>query len=159
MKKFGWTVWGIVGFVFAPIGALFLAIGLAATYTGMFRITGDYNLFCYTFTGVGALFLLLGLAFLSKDLQRRHRLRQAYYSGNCVDAEIVSILTVPNVRVNGRNPFVIECAYTDAYGETHRYQSRYIYSFPPEDLIGRTVPVYIDRLYEDDAFVDVDSIL
>lgn len=27
MKKFGWTVWGILGFVIAPIGLLFLIIG------------------------------------------------------------------------------------------------------------------------------------
>ena len=61
--------------------------------------------------------------------------------------------------VNGRHPFVIECAHTDAYGEEHRYQSRYLYSPPRVDLIGRTVPVYVDRMNKSTGFVDVDSVL
>lgn len=28
MKKLGWTAWGIVGFIFAPIGMIFLMVGL-----------------------------------------------------------------------------------------------------------------------------------
>ena len=159
MKKFGWTVWGIVGLVFAPIGIIFLPIGLSAGNSGPLRVTGDPALFRYTFTGVGMLFLLLGSGFLFMDLRRRHRMRRAYLGGNCVDARIISVREIPNVRVNGRNPFIIECSYTDTYGEEHRYQSRYLYSLPREDLAGRTVPVYIDRMNESTGFVDVDSIL
>ena len=159
MKKFGWTVWGIVGLVFAPIGLLFLPIGWLVGNAGPFRVSGDLNAFRSTFIAMGTLFLLLGLGFLSHDLLRRHRLRQAYNGGNYVDARIVSIKVVPNVRVNGQNPFVIECSHTDAYGEEHRYKSRYLYSMPREDLIGQTIPVYIDRMNESTGFVDVDSIL
>ena len=36
MKKFGWTVWGLVGFIFAPIGLLFLLIGLLVNPVGPF---------------------------------------------------------------------------------------------------------------------------
>ena len=158
MKKFGWTVWGIVGLVFAPIGMIFLPIGLAAGRGRSFRVYGDLNMFRYTFIGMGALFLLLGLGFLMIDLRRRHRLRRAYDGGNCVDARIVSVRVIPNVNMNGRHPYVIECAYTDAYGEEHLYQSRYLYSPPREDLIGKTVPVYVDRMDESIGFVDTDAI-
>ena len=123
------------------------------------RYGGSGAVLRYTFTGVGMLFLLLGSGFLFTDLRRRHRLRRAYLGGNCVDARIISVREIPNVRVNGRNPFIIECSYTDTYGEEHRYQSRYLYSLPREDLAGRTVPVYIDRMNENTGFVDVDSIL
>ncbi len=158
MKKFGWTVWGIIGLVFAPIGILFLPIGLLVGRAGSFRVTGDLSMFRYTFIGIGGLFLVLGLGFLGHDLARRHRLRQAYYGGNCVDARIVSVKVIPNVRMNGRNPVVIECVHMDAYGEEHRYRSRYLYSLPGEDLIGKTVPVYVDRMNENTGFVDVDAI-
>ena len=159
MKKFGWTVWGIVGLVFAPIGLIFLPIGLLAGYSDSFRVSGDLTMFKSVFIAMGALFLLLGLGFLAHDLLRRYRLRQAYNSGNYVDARIVSVEKVRNVRVNGRHPFVIECSYTDAYGKEHRYTSRYLYSRPQADLIGKTIPVYVDRMNESIGFVDVDSIL
>ena len=159
MKKFGWTVWGIVGFIFAPIGLIFLLIGLLVSYAGTFRSSGDLNIFKYTFTGMGSLFLLLGLGFLLHDLLRRHRLRQAYYGGNYVDARIVSVKEIPNVRMNGRHPAVIECVYTDTYGQEHLYRSRYLYSSPRADLVGKTIPVYVDRMNERTGFVDVDALL
>lgn len=159
MKKFGWTAWGIVGLVFAPIGIVFLPIGLLAGHADSFRVSGDLKVFRYTFIAVGVLFLFLGLGFLSRDLLRRHRLRQAYAGGHYIDARIVSITVIPHVRVNGRNPFVIECSHTDAYGEEHRYKSRYLYSKPREDLIGRTIPVYVDRMNESIGFVDADAVL
>ena len=34
MKKFGWTVWGIIGMIFSPIGLTFLLIGLFAANAG-----------------------------------------------------------------------------------------------------------------------------
>ena len=159
MKKLGWTVWGILGLVFAPMGAVFLLIGLLVSGTGASRVSGDLSILKYTYISLGAFFLLLGLGFLSHDLLRRHRLRQAYYAGNFVDARIISVKEIPTVRVNRRHPFVIECSHTDAYGEEHRYKSRYLYSAPREDLIGQTVPVYVDRLDERTGFVDVDSVL
>ena len=158
MKKFGWTVWGLVGFIFAPIGLLFLLIGLLVNPVGPFLSSGDMVLFTYTFIGMGLLFLSLGLTFLYFDLRRRHRLRQAYYSGYFIDAKILAVRENLHVTVNGRHPFVIECAYTDAYGAEHLYKSRNLYSFPGEDLIGKTVPVYVDRTNEDIGFVDTDAI-
>ncbi len=159
MKKFGWTVWGIIGLIFAPIGLVFLPIGLLAGYSDSFRVSGDLVMFRFIFIAMGALFFLLGLGFLSLDLLRRHRLRQAYHSGHYVDSRIVSVEKLHNVKVNGRHPFVIECSHTDAYGQEHRYTSRYLYSRPQEDLIGKTIPVYVDRMNESIGFVDVDSIL
>ena len=159
MKKFGWTVWGIIGMIFSPIGLTFLLIGLFAANAGSFRFSGDPDLFRTVFIGMGSLFLLLGLGFLYSDLLRRHRLRQAFYGGNYVDAKILAIREVTNVRVNGRHPFVIECAWTDAYGKEHLYQSRYLYSAPGGEVVGRTVPVYVDRMNEDTGFVDVDAVL
>ena len=87
MKKFGWTVWGILGLVFAPIGFIFLPIGLMAGSFHSLRASDDLAMFKYVFIGMGTLFLLLGLGFLFGDLLRRHRLRQAYYGGNYVESQ------------------------------------------------------------------------
>ena len=157
-KKFGWTVPGIVGFVFAPIGTFFLILGILFWQNGIGRNPADPEIFLYTFCGMGALFLLSGLSFLFTDLRRRHRLRSAYYGGYCVDAAIKEIREIRSVNANGSHPVVIICSYTDSSGETHEYQSRYIYRNPGDQIINTTVPVYIDRMDERTGFVDVDAL-
>lgn len=160
MKKFGWTVWGILGFVFAPIGLLFLIIGgLVSSFNPSFRSIDDMAIFRYTFCGIGGLFFLLGAGFLFHDLRRRYRLRQAVYGGYIVDAKITDIKEIRNVNMNGSHPFVIECAYTDSSGEEHIYRSRYLYKDPGKMLTGTTIPVYVDRMNEDIGFVDVESVI
>lgn len=158
-KKFGWTVWGIIGFVFAPIGLIFLPIGLLVSSAESFQSSGDTAVFKYTFVGIGGLFLLLGLGMLIYDLLRRHRLRQAFYGGYCADAKIIRIREIRNVNINGRHPVVIECSYTGASGEEHLYRNRYLYTVPSEEMVGKTVPVYLDRMDESIGFVDVDEVL
>ena len=159
MKNFGWTTWGIVGFIFAPIGFIFLLIGFAFSTSGSFPSSSDMNVLKYTFAGMGGLFLLLGLAMLAYDLRRRNRLRQAFYGGYYVDGKITGIKEIRNVNMNGRHPVVIECSYTDSSGKEHLYQSRFLYSLPYENLIGKTVPVYLDRMDESIGYVDTDEIL
>jgi len=159
MKKFGWTVWGLVGSIFAPIGLIFLIVGLAISTTYSFRSMGDATVFRYTFCGMGGLFFLMGAGFLFYDLRRRYRLRQAFYGGIIVDAKITDIKEIRNVNMNGSHPFVIECSFTDSSGEEHIYRSRYLYKDPRNILTGDTVPVYIDRMNEEIGFVDVESIL
>ena len=78
-KRFGWTVWGIVGLVFASVSLVFIPVGLVVDAAK----PGEYGrVFLYVFVGMGAFFLILGLAFLSADLRRRYLLRRAWYGGN-----------------------------------------------------------------------------
>ena len=150
-RKMGWTVNGIVGSIFAPIGLLFtvLALILSQSETVSWRHADDSIIFFAVFGGVGGLFLILGLIFLGADLRRRHLLRRAYDGGNRVDAKII----------NGSHPRVIECAYTDASGVVHVYRSRYLYTDVTPFLTSETVPVYIDRFDENIGFVDIDAVL
>lgn len=67
--------------IFAPIGTIFLTLGILFWKSNIGQKPGDPEIFLYTFGGMGALFLLLGLGFLFIDLRRRHRLRNAYYGG------------------------------------------------------------------------------
>ena len=160
-RKMGWTVNGIVGFIFAPIGLLFtvLALILSQSETVSWRHADDSIIFFAVFGGVGGLFLILGLIFLGADLRRRHLLRRAYDGGNRVDAKIISVPEKGSVNVNGSHPRVIECAYTDASGVVHVYRSRYLYTDVTPFLTSETVPVYIDRFDENIGFVDIDAVL
>ena len=59
-KKMGWTVYGIIGFIFAPMGFLFTMIGLVVGQSGRFgRIrwkgNSDPAIFTAVFCGIGGL--------------------------------------------------------------------------------------------------------
>ena len=144
-KRYGWTVWGILGLVFIPVSVVFIPVGWIVSAAK----PGEYGRsFLYTFGGIGAFFLALGLGFLSVDLWRRHLLRRAYNGGNAVTAKVAGIRTIGNVNVNGQHPVVLECVYQ---GRT--YRSRYLYRDVPET--GTEVTVYIDRMDDRVGFVDI----
>ena len=159
-KKMGWTAKGIIGFIFTPIGALFILIAVLA-----WKLKPEWNnpigavIFQSVFGGLGLIFLFLGLVFLGLDLHRRSLLRRAYYSGNRVEAEIIRSVPQTNVNTYKGQPSVMECAYTDPSGIVHIYRSRYLFTDVTKLLTAKTVPVYIDREDDDIGFVDIDAVL
>ena len=54
-KHFGWTVYGILGYIFAPMGALFAAIGLfvGQSLNARWQSPEDPVIFRAIFCGVG----------------------------------------------------------------------------------------------------------
>ncbi len=160
-KKFGWTAIGIVGFIFTPIGLLFvlLGLGLGTAKSVSWKSPGDPVVFLAVFGGVGGLFLILGLVFLGIEFRRRSLLRRAYYGGNCVQAEILGTVTQNNVNTVNGQPRMVECAWTDDAGVVHIYRSRYLYTNVEKLLKSDTVPVYIDRDNTNVGFVDIDEVL
>ena len=160
-KKMGWTVYGILGFIFAPMGFLFLMIGLIVGQSPKTHWEGNSDPVAFTavFCGIGGLFLLLGLGFLAVDIRRRYLLRRAYEGGNCVDAQILGVVTQRNVNMPYGQPRMIEAAWTDPNGVVHIYRSRYLYTNVEKLLTSETVPVWIDRYNENIGFVDIDAVL
>ncbi len=160
-KKMGWTVYGILGFVFAPIGFLFLMIGLIVSQSGTVNWKGndDPAIFIAVFCGIGGLFLLSGSGFLAVETRRRYLLRRAWESGNCVDAQILGVVAQCNANMPYGQPRMIEAAWTDPNGVVHVYHSRYLKTDVTKLLKSGTVPVYIDRYNESVGFVDIDAVL
>ena len=166
-RKTGWTVMGIVGFIFAPIGFIFMLVSVVLRKPDILQHTGsavwkhadDPMILQAVFGSMGCLFLILGLIFLGFDLRRKMLLKRAFDGGLRVEAEITGISTVNNVKVNHRHPRVVECAYTDASGVVHIYRSRYLYTDVSKLLTSKTVPVYLDRFNENIGFVDIDAVL
>ena len=103
--------------------------------------------------------LLLGLIFLGRDLLRRRRLRIAWESGNCVEAEFLGVVTRRDVNTVNGQPRVVECAWTAPDGVVHVYRSRYLYTDVTKLLKDKKIPVYIDRYDENIGFVDIDAVL
>ena len=160
-RKMGWTVYGILGFIFAPMGFLFLMIGFIVGQSGYihWRGNGDPAIFTAVFCSIGGLFLLLGLGFLAVDIRRRYLLRRAYDGGNCVEAQILGVVTQRNVNMPYGQPRMVEAAWTDPNGVVHVYHSRYLNVDVTKLLKSATVPVYIDRYNENIGFVDIDAVL
>ena len=160
-RKMSWTVKGIIGFIFAPMGLLFVLIGwfVGKSLNFSWEYANDSVIFQSVFCGIGGLFLIIGIALLAADLWRRHLLQRAYDGGNCVEADIIGVRAQNNVNMNGRHPCVVEAAYTDPSGVVHVYRSRYLYIDVTNLLTSKTVPVYIDRFNENIGLVDIDAVL
>ena len=160
-KKMGWTAKGLIGLIFASIGAIFLPIGLVVSRSAAvsWQRRDDLTAFRAVFCGIGGLFMLIGLVFLGLELYRRYRLQRAYNEGNCVEAQILGVTAQTNVNMNGSHPRVVECAWTDDNGVVHVYRSRYLYTDVKKLLKSETVPVYIDRYDNRIGFVDIDAVL
>ena len=144
-KRYGWTVWGIVGFVFVPVSVVFIPVGFLVNAAEP-GATGQAIL--YIFCMIGTVFLLLGLGFLGHDLRRRHLMRRAYLGGNAVTAKVTGSRIVKNVNINGEHPVILDC---EVQGNV--YHSRYLYRNIPEP--GTEVTVYIDRIDDRVGFVDI----
>ncbi len=159
--KTGLTVKGIVGLVFAPMGLLFLAIGLIFTLSDSvtWQGNGDPQIFRAVFCGMGGLFLILGLLLLWSEYHRRQLLQRACDSGNCVNAEITGVVMQTNVNTMKGHPCVVECSWRDSSDVVHIYRSRYLYTDVTKLLKSTTVPVYIDPYNENVGYVDIDAVL
>lgn len=159
-KKYGWTAKGILACVFIPMGLIFFPLGLILWACKAGKDPDDPQIFLYVFGGMGLAFLLTGLALLAADLRRRAKMRRAYEGGYYVTAKISGVKTQYNVNMNGRNPMMVECHYTDPdTGIAHIWYSRYLYTDVSDLLTSDEVPVYIDRMDDSVGFVDIDAVL
>lgn len=159
-KKYGWTVKGLLGMIFGPLGFLFLVLGVLLWYFKAGENPDDPQIFLFVFGGEGAAFFLVGMGLLLADLRRRALLRRAYEGGYYVMAKIAGVSAQRHVTMNGRNPSQVECHYTDpSTGVAHVYYSRYLYISVEDLLLSDEVPVYIDRMDDRVGFVDIDAVL
>ena len=158
MKQTGWTEKGIIGLIFAPLGLIFLIVGLLAHAS--IAQPDERLAFLICFVGIGGVFFAMGLALLLIDLRRRARLRAAYEGGHCVMGKVAGFRVNTRVHVNGMHPTVMEVHWTDPdTGTVHVYFSRYLYVNVEDLLTGDEVPVYIDRDDPKVGFVDIDAVL
>ena len=158
-RKYGWTEKGILGFIFSPLGLVFLAVGIAVVQSD--TLDAEERLaFLICFVGVGALFLLTGAVLLLMDLRRRAAQRAAYEGGHYVMGKVAGYRTNERVNMNGSHPVTVEVHYADPdTGVVHVYYSRYLYVNVGDLLLSDEVPVYLNRGDSRIGFVDIDAVL
>lgn len=146
----------IAGIVFSCVGALFLVIGIALS----FSMNGkDAAVFLLAFGGIGLIFLVVGLIFLIVKIKKKLLCNRLLQSGNYIMAEISEVNVNYNVTINGRSPYVVECRYQDMAGNVHIFASRCLY-FNPEPLLqSQMVKVYVEGDNYKHYYVDIDEIL
>jgi len=158
------SVFGLLGAIFAPLGLLFFLIGavvalLLRTHPEQFSVEGNAAVFQWTFGGIGLLFLLLGLGFLYSAFAKVRMQKRIYEAGHSVLADFVGVTQEMNVSINGIHPFLAELHYTDEFGVQHVYRSRRLMSDPTAQLSGLQIPVYLDNDDPENYYVDLDSVL
>ncbi len=93
--------WGIVGFVFALLGSIFTFVGIVLTIAIVTAFVG------IPFALFGMLFLVGGGAALYYTYQKAQKTIQVLREGEAVEGQIMNLEQNYNVRINGRNPWVI----------------------------------------------------
>ena len=68
MKQYGWTEKGIIGGIFAPLGLIFLVVGLL--FNAHIRAPDERLAFLVCFVGIGGVFLAVGLILLGMEMRR-----------------------------------------------------------------------------------------
>ena len=86
--KLGWNATGILGMVFAPIGFVFLALGILLWYFKAGKTPEDQVVLLAVLGGEGLVFLLTGLGLLWADVRRRNAARRAVDFGTVVMADV-----------------------------------------------------------------------
>ena len=158
MRQYGWTEKGIIGLIFAPLGLVFLVVGLLLN--ARIRSPEERLVFLVCFAGVGGVFLTVGLILLGMELRRRAKQRAAYEGGHYVTGRVAGCRVNTRVNVNGTHPMVVEVHWTDPdTGTVHVFYSRYLYVNVEPLLTGDAVPVYLDRGDKRVGFVDIDAVL
>lgn len=160
----GWRAGGIAALILLPMGIIFLTLGLVIWFSFRSDVLGQFYegsiIFLAAFGSVGIILITLGLIFLVREVNRKRRAVRAFEGGYSVKAKITGFVRHGDVSVNGRSPYTIECQIYDRdTGKLHVYESRYIYFIPDENLIGKEVDVYLDRMDEKSYYVDIDAIL
>ncbi len=158
MKKYGWSEKGIIGLIFAPLGLIFLVVGLMCNAS--IRAPDERLAFLICFVGLGGVFFAVGLILLGMELWRRERQRAAYEGGYYVMGKVAGCRVNTHVSLKGTHPMVVEVHYNDPdTGTVHVFHSRNLYINVEPLLTSDMVPVYLDREDRRVGFVDIDAVL
>lgn len=129
------------GLLFAAIGGVFFAIGLALIPVAL----RESRLFLL-FPVMGLAFLLLGVGMLLWRARQKRGRADLLQNGQLIWAELVDVRFDIRVTVNGRCPHVIECqAREPRSGEVYVFVSEGLW-FDPSPCLrpGARIPVYVD---------------
>lgn len=119
-------------------------------------------LFPIIFGGIGLIFLIVVGILLLAGRSRRRRAERLLTYGTEVSARISEVQRNPNLRINGRNPYVLICAWKDPDDDkTYLFRSENLWFNPEPILQDRSItalPVFLDIHDKRKYHVVVDSV-
>lgn len=142
LKKTQYFLFG----VFALFGVTFMVIG-ASTFIPRL-LSGNLTTLPVglTFMMFGLIFGLIGVIPIMNMIKKDKKHANLIQNGRVLTAKIESIYLNTSIRVNGYNPYVVTCTYTDEYtGQVLRFKSHNIWEGEiGMAQVGQDIKVYVD---------------
>jgi hypothetical protein len=99
------------------------------------KVRGSNAVITIVLASSGGVFVLVGLGGIIPFVMSAKKKKRLQQEGIRVSAKIVDVILNTQVRVNGRNPYVIHCKWVDdRSGNTYFFKSKNLYYDPCIDL-------------------------
>lgn len=154
--KWNWNVAAILGATFCFIGIIYLGICIPLFLD---PTDPDAVVVRTVFLPLGLVFFLTGTILLTRTAAKKHRADQLIADGRYIWATVAALREIKNVNGFRGHPCVIQASYTDAYGQTYHFQSRYLYRKPNASIVGKSVKVYIQGSNYSIYYMDPEPLL
>ena len=146
-------VFGILGAVFLPLGALLVGGGVIAyAFTKLI-------VFILSISVTGLPFLILGTVFLCVSAAKKKKIANLLENGRKINAKFNCVDINYAVKINHAHPYVVRCQYVDSIGVVHVFSSGILRFDPTEFLQDKEIPVYVDENNYKRYYMDLDSVL
>ena len=140
-------------FLLAGVTFTCIAIGL------VLNCTSEALFIMATMGLMGVLFIAIGGTFLFIQIRKKRIAKKIRAEGRRLNAVVTGVSLDSSVTMNGRNPFVVNCQYTDGM-VIHTFKSGHIW-YDPSSVIGpgTEISVYVNPNNYNEYCVDTDSLL
>ena len=107
---------------------------------------------------MGLIFGAIGGGIFFANVAAGGKRKKLMENGDRVSGTITDVITVTNVRINGRHPYKAEVEVIDPYtGEKYLYSSKQVIN-DITYMVGSAVDVYVDPNDKSKYYVDLDSV-
>ena len=154
--KWDWNIAAILGATFCFIGIVYIGISIF-----LFIAPADAEAVAVrtVFLPLGLVLFCVGIVFLLHAVSKKRQADQLIADGRYIWATVAALREIRNVNGFRGHPCVIQASYTDAYGQTYHFQSRYIYRKPNASIVGKPVKVYIQGGNYSTYYMDPEPLL
>ena len=153
--KWDWDVKTIVGITLLFMGITYLSISIPI---GFAPADAGAAIVQAIFIPLGFVLLLVGAVFLIRAARKKHQADQLIADGRYIWATVTDLREIQSVNTFRGHPCVICASYTDAYGQTYYFQSRYVYRKPDPSVLEKPVKVYIQGNQYSTYYADVEPL-
>ena len=154
--KWNWNVPAIIGSVFSFTGIVYIGISIF-----LFIAPADAEAVAVrtVFLPLGLVLFCVGIVFLLHAASKKRQADQLIADGRYIWATVTALREIRNVNGLRGHPCVMQASYTDAYGQTYHFQSRYLYRKLNASIVGKPVKVYIQGSNYSIYYMDPEPLL